>query len=520
MKGKDKPKLSLIFAASDGLELTCQAIRSARECSFPSEIIVVDNASKDGTADWLKGQSDVMTLKTETLVSYGTAINMGLRSASKDSDYLAVLNNDLIFTKGWDEKLIEVIEHPQWLQGVDKIGIAGPMSNHAAGFQLLKNARYNLSQLDTFAKKLEITVMKNENDPKIMRAGFLSGFCWIMTRECYEAVGDMETFEPLGFEDNDYVLRAELAGFASVIVRYAYVHHFGGQTTLRLNQGYAKRGLINRFPFYKKYLNHNKINHPIVGQTSRLSPEKNENIHSIVGAGFKTAQFERAGLEPAPTKKLVAGYRVKNAGRWFRRVLAKMSTVADEIVVFDDHSTDDTIEIAKSFDKVKIIHKSEFPERDFNEARDREKLLQLCKSLEPEWIIITDGDEELEEKFDRTAAEKLMNPVKPSIFGYIFRYITHWDSEDMQRTDGIFGQMANVRMVRNLPNQHIVSNHPQGFHCNSVPWVPVENIAMTPYRIRHYGYADSKDRMRKYDWYQGMDTDKRLMMIGAENYDH
>jgi len=475
-----KPRLSLVFAASNGLELTCQAIRSARECTkTPYEIIVVDNASDDGTSDWLRGQGDVKTIRSDELLSYGAAVNLGLAEASQESKYLAVLNNDLVFTEGWDAMLIETIEHPEWLPGVDRIGIAGPMSNHVAGFQHLAGARYDLARLQAFAKRLELSVMRNKEDPKVQRAGFLSGFCWIMSRECYNAVGDLATFEPLGFEDNDYILRAELAGFASVIVRYAFVHHFGGQTTLRLKQDYAKRGLINRFPFYKKYAEIN--DHP---------------------------------------KKLVAGYRVKNAGRWLGRALAKMSQVADEIVVFDDHSTDNTIKIAEGFGKVKVILENDRLESDFNEARDREKLLGLCKERNPDWIIITDGDEELEEKFDREAAERLMNPVKPGTFAYIFRYITHWDSEDLQRTDGVFGRMANIRMFRNLPNQHIFSDHPQGLHCNSAPAIPFENISMTPYRIRHYGYIDAEDRKRKYEWYQRMDTDKRARMIGATDYDH
>ena len=513
-------KVTLVIAASDGIELTAQAVRSAKEFTkTPFEIIVIDNQSKDGTADWLAGQKDVKVIKTEKLESYGTAINMGLHAASKDSNYFAVLNNDLIFTPGWDTKCIETIEHPERLCGiVDKIGIVGPMSNHVAGHQLWKNCRYNLSQLNEFSSKLEEMVMTNPKDPKLMRTGFLSGFCWIMSRECYEAVGNMATFEPLGFEDNDYVLRAELAGYASVICRYSFVHHFGGQTTLRLDQGYAKRGMINRFPFYNKYkeLERLKAVAQIDGVIENITPD------NVIGTTQKVvnAAIKNQSDNLFPKKKLVAGYRVKNVGKWFERVLTKMETIADEIVIFNDHSTDNTIEIAKKHPKVTFIHENEFPEGNFNEARDREKLLQLCKSLNPDWIIITDGDEELEAKFDRVAAEKLMNPIKPNTFAYVFRYITHWDSVEMQRTDGIFGQMINTRMFRNLPNQHIISSHPQGFHCNSIPMIPDECLALSPLRIRHYGYVDLEDRIRKYEWYQKMDKAKDKKMIGAENYDH
>jgi len=487
-----KNKLAMVIAASDGWEHTVNAIKSAMAYTeTPYQLIVVDNASTDGTTECLKKFPEVKVLRSDTLLTYSKAINLGLNAASKDCNYLAVLNNDLVFTQGWDTKLIYAIEHPELILGMDKIGIAGPMSNHVAGLQQIKEPRYNINTLHEFSvllDKIRRQECRIKGESLAQRAGFLSGFCWIMTRECFEAVGELDdlnkyrmnnTDMPLGFEDNDYIVRADLAGHASVIARNAFVHHVGGQTTLRLKQDFARRGLKNRFPYHKKW----------------------EMINS-----------------QKSNKKLVAGYRVKNVERWFDRVLTKMEEVADEIVVFDDNSTDKTVEIAQKHKKVVEIHRQ--TETTFNEARDREILYQLCKSRNPDWVIINDGDEELEEKFTREVAEKLMNPIRPDTHAYIFRYITHWDSEDMQRTDGIFGNMANVRMVRNMPNQHIVSNHPQGFHCNSVPWVPIENVVITPYRIRHYGYVDRDDRVRKYNWYQDMDTDKRTRMIGASDYSH
>jgi glycosyltransferase involved in cell wall biosynthesis len=492
-----KPKITFVMVACDGLELTVQTIRSLRECTkTPYELIVIDNFSSDGTDAWLAGQPDIKVIRTEKLESYGAAMNLGLRASNPETKFLSILNNDLIFVKNWEIPLMQGLT-TKVIPTVDKIGIIGPMSNSVGGSQqvnpdLLQRHPYNLSTLDSWYLNYKDLVIRDKQ-PKYIKVGFLSGFCWLMSRECYEAVGDLETFEPLGFEDNDYVLRAEIAGFASSMSRLSFIHHFGGQTTLRLKQDYAKRGMINRFNFYDKWSNKAKV--------------------LVDGKEIGTCK------DPLGSpKKLVAGYRVKNVGRWFKRVLDKMSEVADEIVVFDDSSTDNTLEIAESCEKVVKIHKSE--QTTFNEARDRETLLCLCKERNPDWIIITDGDEEFEKKFTREYADKLMNPVRPHTFGYVFRYVTHWDSEDKQRADGIFGQMANVRMFRNLPNQHIVSQHPQGFHCNSAPYIPPENLALTPIRIRHYGYVDREDRQRKYEWYQITDTDKDAQLIGQENYSH
>lgn len=478
--------ISHIMVASTGLELTVATIKSLRECSHLNyEIIVIDNASNDGTSDWLKSQKDIKTIRSDELICYSAALNLGLHAASKESQHLSILNNDLVFTDNWDGKLTTIIDKGHELPSYDKIGIAGPMSNAVGGLQKISmfddngKPKYTMQTIDNFTRALEDKFLPLPKEQQILKLGFLSGFCWVMSRECWEAVGDFHEFKPLGFEDNDYILRANEAGFASVAVLYSFVHHLGGQTTQRLHQEYAQNGMINRLPFYKKFAEIN--DHPM---------------------------------------KLVAGYRVKNVEKYFERSLKKMSEIADEIVVFDDHSTDQTVEIAKKFNKVKVINKNKHPESDFNEARDREKLLQLCKERNPDWIIIQDGDEEFEEKFDRAFAEKLMRPIKPHITGYIFRYITHWDSENLVRADGAHGRMAQVRMFKNRANLHVISDHPQGFHCSAVGNQAIDSCQIVPVRVRHYGYVDPEERKRKFEWYQRMDTKKDRQLIGGADYRH
>jgi len=252
-----KPFISHVMVACNGLELTSASIKSLRENShLNSEIIVIDNATNDGTSDWLKGQKDIKVIRSDELICYSAALNLGLHAANPETQFMSILNNDLYFTDNWDGKLTTIIDKGHELPNYDKIGIAGPMSNEVAGLQKISmldertgTPKYNISTLNHYVRQLEDKFLVLPKEEQILKLGFLSGFCWVMSRECWEIVGDFHEFKPLGFEDNDYVVRANEAGFASVAVLYSYVHHLGSETTKRLNQDYAMRGLINKMPY-------------------------------------------------------------------------------------------------------------------------------------------------------------------------------------------------------------------------------------------------------------------------------
>lgn len=484
---EQKPVLSIIIVARNELQYTVETVKNAViHTRLKPEIIVVDNATTDGTKEWLESQKYITNIRInqDHPVPYGIALNEGMKVAR--GEYFALCNNDIILTSGWDDCLSMLIENNNPEEtGIDKIGIVSPMTNSAVVNKrqrveenVLAEKKYSAELAEPFSKFWANFIMSNPDRKKYERASTLSNFCWMMTRQCYEEVGEFEVYEPYGFENEDYLIRMMEKGFTALICRFAFVHHYGINETV--DQGYPMEGIAYKPVFYENYKNR----HP--GKSTK--------------------------------KVLVAGYRVKNVERWFERVLAKMSEVADKIVVFDDHSTDKTIKIAESFDKVVKIHQSDF--KDFNEARDRDFLWHLCQDCTPDWIIINDGDELLEDKFTRKEVEILMNPKDPKTFAYFVRYISLWDSEEYQHQGEVFGNLGNVRMVKNLPNTHIVSKHPQGFHCNSTPPMPKDSEKVTKFRIQHFGNMDKNERLRKYKWYQKTDTEKNPRDIGGENYKH
>ncbi len=169
------------------------------------------------------------------------AINQGPKAAR--GDYLVLLYNDAVVTDAWLDQLIALAEM-EW-EGTTKntkdtkgesgrgnrvrmrIGLTGPMSNYASPPQLVENVPYtNVEEMHEFARR-----WRAERRGQWFTTGKLSGFCLLMKRAVYEAVGGLDEQFGLGlFDDDDLAERARRAGFELAVAHDLFVHHFGSRT--------------------------------------------------------------------------------------------------------------------------------------------------------------------------------------------------------------------------------------------------------------------------------------------------
>ena len=123
----------------------------------------------------------------------------------------------------WLDRLIRCAEQDP------AMGIVGPLSNYVSGPQLVKDVSYDtqtLTGLHEFAKRFATA-----NSGRKRRLIRVVGFCMLVKRAVIEKIGGMDSAYGLGnFEDDDFSLRAALAGFESWMVQDCFVHHFGSRT--------------------------------------------------------------------------------------------------------------------------------------------------------------------------------------------------------------------------------------------------------------------------------------------------
>ena len=89
--------VSFVILSYNTLDYTMQCIESIRRTCIEGgyEIVVVDNASEDGSIEWLRNQSDVILVENKENVGFPKGCNQGIRTAKVEND-IFLLNNDTV----------------------------------------------------------------------------------------------------------------------------------------------------------------------------------------------------------------------------------------------------------------------------------------------------------------------------------------------------------------------------------------------------------------------------------------
>jgi GT2 family glycosyltransferase len=104
-------RISFLMPLYNGLEFTRESIRTLRETVdlAPHEVILINDASTDGTAEYLDGlKPPLRVLHNAQHANYAASMNRGV--AASTGDMLCLLNNDLVFRPDWLPPMLKVFE--------------------------------------------------------------------------------------------------------------------------------------------------------------------------------------------------------------------------------------------------------------------------------------------------------------------------------------------------------------------------------------------------------------------------
>lgn len=195
--------------------------------------------------------------------------------------------------------------------------------------------------------------------------------------------------------------------------------------------------------------------------------------------------------------KVIAALRIQNESRWIERVINSVLPLCSQVLVFDDHSTDQTPFLCCSMPKTSVF---DSPFHGLNEARDKNYLLGKCQEQKPDWVIWIDGDEILSPASHKAIMDSLYSPKQ--CISFRVKYL--WDREDQVRTDGVYGDFRRQSMFRPITGAKFLGEAP-GFHTGNVPQALWRSCLYPDVDLLHLGYLNRDDRVRKYEWYNRVD---------------
>ncbi|GGA35804.1 glycosyltransferase family 2 protein [Paenibacillus physcomitrellae] len=247
----------------------------------PYEVIVVDDASADGTAEALRPYRKVRVAVHDGNKGFAGSINTGLMLAKGRT--VLLLNNDVFVTERWLANMLDCLESSP------DIGAVGPVTNYIGGEQQIDVPYQDLQDLDRFAEA------RNQTDrSKWRETERLVGFCLLMKRETAHQTGYLDEGYRLGnYEDDDWIIRLRLQGLKLMIAGDAFVHHFGSVTMKSLDtREYLETNEQNRQLFNRKW---GSIHEYLARDSSRRSQAGLQGCSSYEGIPAKVVAESGTG---------------------------------------------------------------------------------------------------------------------------------------------------------------------------------------------------------------------------------
>ncbi|MFP5284843.1 MAG: glycosyltransferase [Thermoanaerobaculia bacterium] len=184
------------------------------------EVVVVDNSGAADVRALLSEQArrrpDLKVVLNERNVGFPRAVNMGIEAAGA-CDYLVLLNDDTVVTRGWLGRLLRHLDTP----GVE---LVGPVTNWAGNEARIEVDYETMEEMEEFAA----AHVRRHEGAAAWDIPMLALYCAAMRRGLLDRIGLLDERFGIGmFEDDDLSRRVRAAGGRVVCAEDVFIHHWG-----------------------------------------------------------------------------------------------------------------------------------------------------------------------------------------------------------------------------------------------------------------------------------------------------
>lgn len=218
-------------------EMTIAAVQSVLDVLGPdaARVIVVDNASGDGSADeiatWIAERGDIRVELVRSVSNSGFSggHNQGM-AAVPEAEFYLILNSDALLRPGFFAPLLAAAKaHPraglfapqlEWEDGTPQQSC---FRFHGIASEMMRGAE--TGPLSRLLRRHEVAL---DLPPDPDQIEWVSFACVLLRGDMVREIGPMDEGYFLYFEDSEYCLRARRQGWSALYVPEARAVHFRG----------------------------------------------------------------------------------------------------------------------------------------------------------------------------------------------------------------------------------------------------------------------------------------------------
>jgi GT2 family glycosyltransferase len=290
--------ISVVIPSRNGRELLAAQLPGiVRDlAAFAHEILVIDNGSDDGTAEWLRGAwPRVLVEVSPEPLSFARAVNRGIARARYS--HICLLNNDMLLDPGFFAPLAVAFER------IPDLFCATAQIRFPPGVRREETGKAVLSLDDPEAFPVRCNEPLPGEDQTWVLYG--SGGCSLYDAAKLRALGALDVaYDPAYVEDLDIGYRAWQRGWPSVYVAGSVVEHRHRATTSRY---YTRQSLdafleINYLSFLARAVRNRKTFRRMWAHAIRRLRARAPRDPAALGALARAAAIAAGGgpAEPSP----------------------------------------------------------------------------------------------------------------------------------------------------------------------------------------------------------------------------
>ena len=217
------PKVGVIVVNWNGRRFLADCLTSVTRTDYPPErlrLILVDNASTDGSADWAEQHfRSIEVIRNNANLGFAAGNNLGIKRAmAAGAEFVVVLNYDTVVEPNWLNELVQAAGSDNSIGSVqslvllhDEPGLVNTSGNqlHYLGFGFCGQYRSD----------------RNEVSGQIKEIAYASGTAVLYRTAALQAVGLFDEDLFMYHEDLDLGWRLRLAGYLNVLAPRSVVYH-------------------------------------------------------------------------------------------------------------------------------------------------------------------------------------------------------------------------------------------------------------------------------------------------------